>query len=161
MSAKRFKDHTGQAAATDPDMSDASFEWFRNVKRQGGVERILCCPEDVTRASRCRHSETFVCEECRIPICNECFELSISHMKIPRALANDNFIGYIHAFIVQNKVTWLEATIPCPAFSGLVTYYIEGDASQRGRLMQETLGSPQRAWEVRGNLFSFLLPWGK
>ena len=161
MCAKRYKDHFGQAVATDPDMDDSSFEWFRNVKRQGGVERILCCPEDVMRTSSCRHGDTFVCEKCSIPICNECFELSQKNMKIPRAVANDNFIGYMHSYIVQNKVTWLEATIPCPVFSGLVTYYIEGDASQRGHMMQETLGSPQRAWAVRGNLFSFLLPWEK
>ena len=25
--------------------------------------------------------------------------------------------------------------------------------------MQEALGKPQRAWAVRGNIFSFLLPW--
>ena len=46
-------------------------------------------------------------------------------------------------------------------FSGLVTYYIEGDAAQRGHMMQEVLGKAQRAWAVRGNLFSFLLPWEK
>ena len=60
MCAKRYKDHFGQAVATDPDMDDSSFEWFRNVKRQGGVERILCCPEDVMRTSSCRHGDTLV-----------------------------------------------------------------------------------------------------
>ena len=159
MSAKRFKDRFGDAVAEDPGMSDSCFEWFRNVRRSGKVERVLCCPEDVVRTSKCRHDETFICEKCDIPICNECFQLALKDSKIPRCLANDNFIGYAHEFIVANKVTWLEATIACPVFSGLVTYYIEGDASQRGNMMQETLGKPQRAWAVRGNLFSFLLPW--
>ena len=81
--------------------------------------------------------------------------------KIPKALASDNFIGYAHEFIVENSVTWLEATIACPVFSGLITYYIEGDPSQRGHMMASALGQPQRAWAVRGNIFSFLLPWEK
>ena len=78
---------------------------------------------------------------------------------IARSLANDNFIGYAHSYIVQNKVTWLEATIACPVFSGLVTYYVEGAATERGHMMEEALARPQRAWAVRGNIFSFLLPW--
>ena len=67
MSAKRFKDHFGVAVADDPGMAEGSFEWFRNVKRDGGIERVLCCPEDVSRTSKCRHGETFVCEHCNIP----------------------------------------------------------------------------------------------
>ena len=62
-------------------------------------------------------------------------------------------------FIVENKVTWLEATIACPIFTGLITYYIEGNPNERGHLMEETLGTPQRSIGVRGNCFSFLLPW--
>ena len=57
------------------------------------------------------------------------------------------------------KVTWLEATIAAPVFSGLVTYYIEGGPSQRRNLMDTRLGGPERSYKVRGNLFSFLLPW--
>ena len=67
-----------------------------------------------------------MCAECDIPICNDCFELAIRNQKIPRCLANDNFVGYVHSFIAENKVTWLEATIACPVFSGLVAYYIKG-----------------------------------
>ena len=87
--------------------------------------------------------------------------MSSRAQKIPKALANDNFVGYAHAYIVENSVTWLEATIACPVFSGLITYYIEGDPSQRGHMMESPLGQPQRAWAVRGNIFSFLLPWEK
>ena len=57
------------------------------------------------------------------------------------------------------KVTWLEATIAAPVFSGLVTYYIEGGPSQRRNLIDTRLGAPERSYKVRGNLFSFLLPW--
>ena len=81
--------------------------------------------------------------------------------KIPKALANDNFISYAHPFIVSENVTWLEATIAAPVFSGLVTYYIEGDQSDKHNLMQVAVGNAQKSWGVRGNLFSFLLPWDK
>ena len=70
-----------------------------------------------------------------------------------------DFIGYVHPCIPALKVTWLEATIAAPVFSGLVTYYIEGGPSQRRNLMDTRLGGPQRSYKVRGNLFSFLLPW--
>ena len=53
----------------------------------------------------------------------------------------------------------MEATIACPIFTGLITYYIEGDTHERGHLMEETLANPQRAVGIRGNCFSFLLPW--
>ena len=117
-------------------MDANSWEWFRNVRRRGRVDRVLCCPEDVVQSANCRHDERFACAECQIPICNECFQLAVQKQKIFRCLANDNFTGYAHEFNVANKVTWLEATIACPVFSGLVTYYIECDASQRGHMMK-------------------------
>ena len=85
--------------------------------------------------------------------------MHLEKQKIPQSFTNDNFIGYAHEYIVENKVTWLEATIACPVFSGMVVYYIEGSASQRGHMMETALGRPQRAWAARGNIFSFLLPW--
>jgi hypothetical protein len=60
---------------------------------------------------------------------------------------------------VVHDVTWIEAQIACPIFSGLVTYYIEGDFSQKHHLMEAVLGKPERAYGVRGNLFSCMLPW--
>ena len=92
-------------------------------------------------------------------MCNECYALSLEKKAIPRCLANDNFIGYVHEYIVRHKVTWLEATIACPVFSGVVVYYVEGAPDERGHLMREALGRPKRAWAVRGSIFSFLLPW--
>jgi hypothetical protein len=161
LSAKRFKSLYGDAVATDPGMQADSFEWIRKVRRAGGVDTILCCPEDVEMSRACKHDFSFVCADCHIPYCNECYTLSVQKQAIPRCLTNDNYIGYVHAYIVRHKVTWLEATIACPVFSGLVTYYVEGRASERGHMMREALGRPQRAWAVRGNLFSFLLPWEK
>ena len=81
------------------------------------------------------------------------------HEKIPKALACDNYIGYVHQFIQEHHVTWLEAAIASPVFSGLVTYYIEGPPAARRNLMDAPLAQADRSWGIRGNLFSFLLPW--
>ena len=63
--------------------------------------------------------------------------------------------------LYAREVTWLEATIACPIFSGLVTYYIEGEAHERHHLMEDTVAQPLRAYAVRGNIFSFLMDWDK
>ena len=144
-----------------PDLQPQSMEWKRKVQCSDAVHDLLCCPEDVTKTKQCRHNDDFVCCHCKIPICIEWFHLSTIDCKIPKALASDNFIGYVHKFLVEHKVKWLEATIAGPVFSGLVTYYVEGDTSERHHMMEEPVGKPARAWGVRGSIFSFLLPWEK
>ena len=125
-----------------------------------GSSNYLCVLVSiVSRTKKCVHDENSVCSHCQIPICNECIHLLHRGEKIPKALANDNYISYQHEFIVKNKVTWLEATIACPIFTGLIVYYVEGTPNQRGHMMMETLANPQRAYSVRGNVFSFMLPW--
>ena len=78
---------------------------------------------------------------------------------IPKALANDNFIAYMKEYFLENNVTWLEATIACPLFSGLITYYIEGERSDRHHLMEENTAQPRLSYGVRDSIFSFLLDW--
>ena len=58
---------------------------------------------------------------------NCCRRLGICNGRaIPQALANDNFCGHAHKFIVENQVRWIEAVTAAPFFTALVTYYIEG-----------------------------------
>ena len=83
----------------------------RKVRRRGCVDTILCCPEDVEMSTKCKHDASFVCQHCHIPFCNECYTLALQKKPIARCLANDNFIGYVHEYIVRQKVTRLEATI--------------------------------------------------
>ena len=59
-SAKRFKSLYGKAVATDPGMQDDCFEWVRKVSRNGTVDTMLCCPEDVEMTSKCKHDVSFV-----------------------------------------------------------------------------------------------------
>ena len=121
LSYTRFKDRFGEAVAADPELQHGIFEWKRKVQRSSGSEEAFCCPQDVRRSPKCKHDDISVCSLCDIPICNDCWILAINNEAIPQAIANDNFIGYAHRFLVERKVTWLEATIAAPAFSGLVT----------------------------------------
>ena len=66
------------------------------------------------------------------------------------------FIGYCDKFIVENNVTWIEAVIAAPFFNGMVTYYIEG---HKHHMMEQGLGQAQRSFGVRGNIFSYQMPW--
>jgi len=154
---KKRKFH--EAVMSDPFLQQNSTEWTRATYRNQVREVMLCCPEDVHPSPGCQHADDTVCSGCQIPLCNECLFFLRQGRKIPKALCNDNFISYQHRYIVENCVTWLEATIACPVFTGLITYYIEGSSDQRGHLMSESLGNLKRSYAVRGNCFSFLLPW--
>ena len=136
-----------------PDLQPSNFEWKREVraKRAGNVstKNLLCCPEDVVTCRACTKNGGCVCDACDISICNECWLACCNKEKIPKSLCNDNFVGYVDAFIVQEEVKWIEAIIAGPVFSGLITYYIEGTDSERHHSMEEAVGKPVRAVCVR------------
>ena len=54
--------------------------------------------------------------------------------KIPRALCNDNFYGFMDREILRYGVRWIELAAASPILNCIVTYYVEGD---RGHLMDE------------------------
>ena len=159
LSYKHYRDHFGEAVASDPHLQAGVFEWKRKVLRNGVWEEAICCPEDVARTPLCTHDEDSVCSKCNIPICNDCWGACMRHETIPKALACDNYMGYVHQFIIDHRVAWLEATIASPFFSGLVTYYIDGPPASRRNLMDTPLAQADLSYGVRGNLFSFLLAW--
>ncbi len=154
--SNRRTDAGSQALASEPDLQN--YEWRRRWKRDGKVEDVLCCPEDVQTTHHCKHEACILCRHCQVPVCMECWH-RLSHptlFRIPQSLANDNYKGYAHEFIVRNQVRWIEAVTACPHFSVLMTYYIEG---QKGHIMEEKLGEQRRTYGSRGNLFSFALQW--
>ena len=101
-SLKFFKDRFGGAVAMAPELQQGCTEWVRRVRMAGGDCEILCCPEDVSLSRHCRHNQDHVCSRCNVPICNECWRLSRQSRKIPKALTNDNVIGYVHKFLVSS-----------------------------------------------------------
>jgi hypothetical protein len=109
LSYKRFKTHFGRAVELDPDLQEGSWEWRRRVRGCSREHVLLCNPEDVTRSKNCKHDAITVCHYCNIPICNQCWRLAAKFQKIPKALANDNYIGYMNRYLIAQKVTWFNS----------------------------------------------------
>ena len=76
--------------------------------------------------------------------------------KIPRALANDNFYGFATDTIVKYGARWIELAAASPILNCIVCYYVEGD---RGHLLDENVFQRQNPINVRGNAYSFAMPW--
>ena len=78
--------------------------------------------------------------------------------KVPQCLANDNFYGFTDADLVKHRVRWIECAAASPVLTCLISYYIEGD---RGHLMNEQVFQRTDPLVVRGNAYSFQMPWEK
>ena len=72
------------------------------------------------------------------------------------SLANDHYYGYIHKYIVESEVTWLECAAASVCWSTMLVFYIE---EPHGHLMKECIEGAQGRTHVRGNLFSFAMAW--
>ena len=71
-------------------------------------------------------------------------------------LANDNFLGYTTDIIARYGVRWIELAAASPVLNCIVCYYVEGD---RGHLLDEQAFQRRNAINVRGNAYSFAMPW--
>ena len=144
-----------------PELTDTCWTWRRKLAFPRSIYDellILCCPEDVICEQA--HSPEILCESCCFPLCYSCFFTSKKKedhlIPIPEALTNDNFWGYATALLYKYKVRWIEAAAACPIFTALITYYVEGD---KGHLLNEEQHRPKRGYAVRGNVYSFHMPW--
>jgi len=72
------------------------------------------------------------------------------------SLSNDHYYGHVHRYIVENNVTWLECAACCTVWSTMLVYYLE---APYGNLIDVPLGKPEGRTQVKGNLFSFSMPW--
>ena len=72
------------------------------------------------------------------------------------SVADDHYYGYVDRFLVENKVTWLECAAASVCWSTMLVYYLE---EPFGHLMGDAMGFAQGRTHVRGNLFSFSMPW--
>ena len=132
----------------------------------GCTEDIICGNPDVHQAEyeEAPYVRT-MCPECRVPICDDCDKKLRRHDSkskfqdggtIPMTLSNDHYYGHVSRYIVENNVTWLECAASCMIWSTMLVYYLEAPF---GHLMGEEMGNPQGRTHVRGNLFSFNMPW--
>ena len=72
------------------------------------------------------------------------------------SLSNDHYYGHVNRYMVENSVTWLECAASCMVWSTMLVYYLE---EPHGHLMDVMMGMPEGRTKVRGNLFSFSMPW--
>jgi hypothetical protein len=156
---ERYVRHNDGPLVDHPELAEDCWEWRRMLQgTRFNRQVILCCPEDV----QCHQSHTdgVLCERCSFPLCFKCFRTSrlkdVYLVGIPEALSNDNFWGYATALLYKYRVRWIEAAAACPVFTALITYYVEGD---KGHLLNAEQHRPQRGYAVRGNVYSFHMPW--
>ena len=72
------------------------------------------------------------------------------------SISNDHYYGFVNRFLVENQVTWLECAACSLIWTTMLVYYLE---DPYGHLMNEPLGCPEARTKIRGNLFSFSMPW--
>ena len=134
----------------------------------GGVATLFGCTEDM----QCDHADVHMqeleqqpymrrlCEHCRLPVCTDCWDRLYSYEKgrrgIPMSLANDHYCGYVDQYLVEHRVTWLECAAASVVWTTMLVYYLE---DPHGHLMGEKMGGAQARTHVRGNVFSFNMPW--
>ena len=156
-------------------------EWCLNLKRsaqQGGTgtahlltlfgitEDVICTAggTDSSHHQECNEPPycKTLCEFCRVPVCESCrkglysYRAGRGESSVGLSLANDNFYGYALKLLVERRVTWLECAASSLVWSTIMVYYLE---QPYGHLMLESMEGAQARTQVRGNLFSFMLPW--
>ena len=72
------------------------------------------------------------------------------------SFANDNYYCYTNPQVAAGDVTWLECAAASVCWSTLLVCYME---EPYGHLMLEKMQGVQARTHVRGNLFSFVMPW--
>ena len=147
----------GMPLSNEPALRPNCWEWRRILQYSSGQRvPIMCCPEDVLGCTTGAHEAHVICGDCRVPLCMKCGLRMLAQKSIPMAIANHNFIGYCAETLVKYRVRWIEAAIVCPAWTTMICFYMEED---RGHLMREEQFAAKYRIGVRGNIFSFPMPW--
>ena len=133
-------------------------DWLRSLRTPNGRVNILCCPEDVEYCGR--HSNNEMCARCRWPVCNACMnEIAVGRPRsIPMALGHDLLFGYTTELLTQHKVRWIEMAAVLPMWTHMIVYYVEGNA---GHVMNQVVGKAEWRSNVKGQCFSFIMPWAQ
>ena len=66
--------------------------------------------------------------------------------------------GFTAELIYKYQVRWIEMAAIMPLWTHMIVYYVEGN---EGHVMNEITGELQWRTAVRGQCFSFVMPWGQ
>ena len=123
-----------------------------------GVKKheLICCPEDV----QCErtHAEKTLCLHCKVPICKTCQVLLESKKIVPTGLCNDNWIGYLQAWVYEVGVTWMERTVATPYWTGMTLFTVTSTQKRRHIMHDPLYGGATRV-AFRGQVFSAPMDW--
>jgi len=137
--------------------------WTLQVPFSGGDVSVLCCPEDL----RCvgDHGEGVVCEMCEAPVCRECLK-RFKKNKLPRyGLTNDMWIGQMHEFVFEKKVTIMELLCASPVHAAVLCYQLHQQHSSKlsGQKRRSSFNEPaqfaERTTRAWGNVTAFMSKW--
>ena len=145
-------------------------EYLEHEGELFGCTEDICCraepdphADDFTTEPFCRK----LCAKCEVPVCQDCWKRLRDHDgespfrdggTIPMSICNDHYYGHVHRYIVEKDVSWLECAACCTVWSTMLVYYLEAPF---GNLIDVPLGKPEGRTQVKGNLFSFSMPWGR
>ena len=123
---------------------------------------LLCCPENHICADGCQ-KQGILCPKCRVPICAECRLAMQANEIIPHGLINDNWYGYVQAWIHEVGVTWMEKTVSSLYWTGMTLFSIglrsDGRKTRRKHLMEAAMYSANRRVAFKGQVFSAPMDW--
>ena len=73
-------------------------------------------------------------------------------------LGHDLLFGYTTELLTQHKVRWIEMAAVLPMWTHMIVYYVEGNA---GHVMNQVVGKAEWRSNVKGQCFSFIMPWAQ
>ena len=166
---------SSDTAKAPPDFSVWKRRWTQDAVEQqilsmeplGDEERcniraqleydFLCCPEDHHCEFKCQeHSR--LCYKCRIPVCRTCMKILHRNDIVPQGLCNDNWHGFLEAWIYANKITWMEKTVSAPFWTGLTLFTMEKKGGRR-HLMKDAMYQHSTRVAFKGQVFSAPMDW--
>jgi hypothetical protein len=137
-------------------------DWAVTVPFKSGHVRVMCCPEDVRCKKTCSHKNIEgkheLCEECEIPICDECCnDITKQNPSRPQlSLSNDLWFGYLPSMIYDDGVTYMELLCASVCHPTMINFQVNcygyNAKNTEVHMHKHRLGA-------RGNMTAFQVPW--
>jgi hypothetical protein len=131
------------------------------VKYQNLVQEVLLCnPEDHYCENSCVLQKQ-LCLRCKIPICADCRIDLHRNREIPNSYMNDNWYGYLHKWIFEQNVTWMEKLVSSPYWTGMTLFSISrhGNRPSARHKMTDVLYKSDARVFFKGQIFSAPMDW--
>lgn len=82
---------------------------------------------------------------------------------VPIGLMSDNWYGYVHRFIYEQQVTWMEMTCATPFWKGVMLFEIDvrrgGRSARKKHKLNDQLFANEGRIAYRGQIFSVPMDW--